>query len=396
MDRERRYRKKCNKIQSIISIFILLVSIFIIFIYQWNNTHAAKILHKHPLKSQQLMEAGGKKKLYPNINTVKETDNKDINMAEEDAEIKIIFAGDTMFDWGLRPILDKHGYDYPFIHIKDKIQKSDYAFVNVETVFTEKSEKDPNQLFWIKSDVRGLHALKNAGFNMLNLGNNHTLDYLRSGLADTLQHVEQTGLDYIGIGRNEQEAYSSKEITIKGKKFRFFSFVRFIPTVDWLAHNDRSGVPNGYDIELVKKTILEQKGDADYTIVYFHWGIEKTNMPADYQHEYVKALKDIGVNLIVGSHPHWLQGFEYVEGMPVAYSLGNFLFPPYVKAETAQTGLLSVTFKGDHISMSFDPHVISNGQIIPVEAAARTEFLNYLQKISFNVNISDDGEIISN
>ena len=174
--------------------------------------------------------------------------------------------------------------------------------------------------------------------------------------------------DYIGAGRNEEEAYESKEIMIKGKKFRFFTFVRFIPATNWIATKERAGVPNGYDLELVKKTIQDQQGDADYTIVYFHWGVEKQNTPVEYQKEYVRELKKLGVDLIVGSHSHWLQGFEYYEGMPVAYSLGNFLFPPYVKDETAQTGLLSVSFKGDEVTMAFDPHIIVNGQIRPLSA----------------------------
>jgi len=325
-----------------------------------------------------------------------EGDNNVVDENEVEPEITIMFAGDTMFDWDLRPLLQKHGYDYPFIHIKDKVQQADYSFINIETVITERTEKDPNQLFWIKSDVNSLTAIKNAGFKMLNLGNNHTLDYLRPGLLDTLQHVEEFGFDYIGVGRNAQEAYAAKEIMIEGKKFKFFSFVRFMPSTDWIAGKDRPGIPNGYDLELVKKTILEQKDDADYTIVYFHWGREKQKLPEAYQHQYVKELKEIGVDVVVGSHPHWLQGFEYYEGMAVAYSLGNFLFPPYVKAETAQTGLLSVTFHGEDISMSFDPYMIEKGQIKPISDAECTEILQYLESISFNIKISNKGNIIQN
>lgn len=308
-------------------------------------------------------------------------------------EIHIVFAGDTMFDWGLRPLLEKEGYDYPFVYVKEQIQKADYAFVNAETTFTERTKKDPNQLFWIKSDVRGLEALKNAGFHMLNLGNNHILDYLRPGLEDTLTNVEKYGFDYIGAGRNEQEAYQSKAVTIKGKKFRFFSFVRFFPSTSWRAEGDRSGVPNGYDLELVKKTILEQKSDEDYIIVYFHWGKEKQNQPLPYQREYAQELQKIGVDLIVGSHPHWLQGFEYIDGMPVAYSLGNFLFPPYVKNETAQTGLLTATFKGDEITLQFDPYFIRNGQIVPGSEEERKQLLRYLESISMKTSIDKDGLI---
>ncbi len=357
-----------------------------ILFFQTTSFNAQKILYKHGHKH---IIASVKPN---NIELEKVEEEPDI-VEEPEPEINIIFAGDTMFDWGLRPILDKHGYDYPFTHVKKKVQAADYAFINAETVFTKRAEKDPNQLFWIKSEVQGLDALKNAGFDMLNIGNNHTLDYLRPGLLDTLQHVESYDFDYIGAGRNAKDAYAAKEVIIKGKKFKFFSFVRFIPSTDWLAVEGKSGVPNGYDLPLVKKTIQEQQGDADYTIVYFHWGVEKQNKPVDYQRQYAQELQQIGVDLIVGSHPHWLQGFEIFDGMPVAYSLGNFLFPPYVKDETAQTGLLTAKFHGNNITLSFDPHIIDNGKIKPLSEKAYNNMLKYLESISFNIRITETGEI---
>nr|WP_232713310.1 CapA family protein [Bacillus xiapuensis] len=311
-----------------------------------------------------------------------------------DLGIDIVFAGDTMFDWGLEPILQKKGYDYPFTHVKDKVKQADYSFINAETVFTENPDfKDPDQLFWINSDVKGLQAIENAGFQMINIGNNHTMDYMQPGLLDTLKNIKQTDMEYIGAGANKTEAYQSKEVNIKGKTFRFFSFVRFFPKFEWVATEDKPGVPNGYDLDLVKQTIQEQKGDADYVIVYFHWGKEKRNTPVEYQKEYVKELKELGVDLIVGSHPHWLQGFEYYEGMPVAYSLGNFLFPPYVKGRTAETGLLTATFKGDKVQLSFDPYMIDNGIIVPAKGNQRKQLLDYLESISFGVTIDEEGNI---
>ena len=318
-----------------------------------------------------------------------------VNLASH-PEIEIVFAGDTMFDWGLKALLERKGYNYPFIYVKDTVQNADYSFINAETVFTENPHtKDPDQIFWINSDVKALQAIEDAGFKMINIGNNHTLDYMEPGLLDTLKHVKETNMEMIGAGKDKEEAYQSKEVVIEGKKFRFFSFVRFFPNSTWVATENKPGVTNGYDLHEVKRTIQEQKGDADYVIVYFHWGVEKTNTPAEYQFEYVKELKELGVDLIVGSHPHWLQGFEYYDGMPVAYSLGNFLFPPYVTGRTAETGLLRVTFKGNEVALAFEPYLIDNGQIIPAERMVKQEMLEYLQSISFDVEIDEKGNIIN-
>ncbi len=318
-----------------------------------------------------------------------------VNLASH-PEIEIVFAGDTMFDWDLKALLERKGYNYPFIYVKDTVQNADYSFINAETVFTENPHtKDPDQIFWINSDVKALQAIEDARFKMINIGNNHTLDYMEPGLLDTLKHVKETNMEMIGAGKDKEEAYQSKEVVIEGKKFRFFSFVRFFPNSTWVATENKPGVTNGYDLHEVKRTIQEQKGDADYVIVYFHWGVEKTNTPAEYQFEYVKELKELGVDLIVGFHPHWLQGFEYYDGMPVAYSLGKFLFPPYVTGRTAETGLLRVTFKGNEVALAFEPYLIDNGQIIPAERMVKQEMLEYLQSISFDVEIDEKGNIIN-
>ncbi|CAG9613610.1 hypothetical protein BACCIP111899_02829 [Bacillus rhizoplanae] len=316
------------------------------------------------------------------------------NKPKEDPEITLTFSGDTMFDWQLRPVIQSKGADYPFQHVKPEIEKADYSFVNLESAFTTREKKYPGQLFWIKSDPSTLQAIKNTGYDIVNIGNNHTLDYFQDGLLDTIFHVEKIGLPYIGAGKNASDAYTAREVTIKGKKFKFISFVRFMPDSAWVATNDKPGVANGYDLNLVTKTIKEQKKDADYMIVYMHWGVEKTNRPADYQKEYVQKMIEAGANAIVGSHPHWLQGFEYYNKVPVAYSLGNFLFPDYVTGHSAETGVLTIKFKGKDVQMSFNPYMIRNNQVTPLQDTEKQNMLQYLQSISNDVQIDTDGNII--
>lgn len=325
---------------------------------------------------------------------VKQTENKkQPSKPKEDPEITIAFAGDTMFDWQLRPVIQQKGADYPFQHVKKEIESADYSFVNLESAFTTHEQKFPGQLFWIKSDPSTLQAVKNTGFDMVNIGNNHTLDYGQEGLLDTISHLEKLDLPYTGAGKNAEDAYTAKEVTIKGKKFKFLSFVRFMPDTTWVAGENKPGVANGYDIDLVTKTIEEQKKDADYMIVYMHWGVEKTNQPAQYQKDYVQKMVEAGADAIIGSHPHWLQGFEYYNGVPVAYSLGNFLFPDYVNGHSAETGVLTLTFKGDDIKMSFNPYMIRNNQITPLENTEKQEMLQYLQSVSYDVEIDEAGNI---
>ncbi|PEZ02924.1 capsular biosynthesis protein [Bacillus sp. AFS018417] len=350
------------------------------------------LLINYALNSETKNEQNTKVK---NKQTEKAKGKEPTEKPKEDPEITLTFSGDTMFDWQLRPVIQSKGADYPFQHVKPEIEKADYSFVNLESAFTTREKKYPGQLFWIKSDPSTLQAIKNTGYDIVNIGNNHTLDYYQDGLLDTISHVEKIGLPYIGAGKNASDAYTAREVTIKGKKFKFISFVRFMPDSAWVATNDKPGVANGYDLNLVTKTIKEQKKDADYMIVYMHWGVEKTNRPADYQKEYVQKMVEAGANAIVGSHPHWLQGFEYYNKVPVAYSLGNFLFPDYVTGHSAETGVLTLKFKGKDVQMSFNPYMIRNNQITPLQDTEKQNMLQYLQSISNDVQIDKNGNIIN-
>ena len=89
-----------------------------------------------------------------------------------------------------------------------------------------------------------------------------------------------------------------------------------------------------------------------------------------------------------------MQGFEYYNKVPVAYSLGNFLFPDYVKNHSAETGVLTMKFKGENEQMSFNPYIIRNNQIIPTQGQEKQNMLQYLQSISNDVQIEQDGKII--
>ena len=93
--------------------------------------------------------------------------------------------------------------------------------MNLESAFTTKEKKAPGQLFWIKSDPSTLQAIKNTGYDIVNIGNNHTLDYGQDGLLDTISHVEKLKFPYIGAGKMRKIVYSTRNDR-KGKSLNFF------------------------------------------------------------------------------------------------------------------------------------------------------------------------------
>ena len=130
--------------------------------------------------------------------------------------------------------------------------------MNLESAFTTKEKKAPGQLFWIKSDPSTLQAIKNTGYDIVNIGNNHTLDYGQDGLLDTISHVEKLKFPYIGAGKMRKIIYSTRNDR-KGKKFKFLSFVRFMPDSNWVAGENKPGVANGYDLNLVTKQLKNKR-----------------------------------------------------------------------------------------------------------------------------------------
>lgn len=317
--------------------------------------------------------------------------------SEDAAEpFTIAFTGDIMFDWDLRPVLEEKGYDYPFKHVTKDLRSADYTVANLETSITERTQKTDGQLYWIKSEPESLQALKNTGTDMVNIGNNHVLDYGEEGLLDTIKAVEDHGFAYMGAGRNAGHAYEPKIVEINNQTVAFLSFTRFFPATTWAATADKPGVTNGYHLDFVIETIKEKQAlaDADYFIVNFHWGVEKTNIPAAYQREYVKRIvEETETDAIVGSHPHWLQGFEFYQDVPVAYSLGNFLFPDYVTGHTAETGVYNLTFNDGEVTADFIPYVIEDNQIQPLFGTEKQAMYDYLDKISINAALDEEGNI---
>lgn len=109
------------------------------------------------------------------------------------------------------------------------------------------------------------------------------------------------------------------------------------------------------------------------------------NRPEAWQREFAKQMIDAGADAIIGSHVHVLQGFEYYKGKPIAYSIGNFLFPDYVTGPKADTGLLHLKLDEEQIEMSFQPFYIEKNQIVPKGSVYEEKQLAYLKSISYGV-----------
>ncbi|MDE5413328.1 CapA family protein [Alkalihalobacterium chitinilyticum] len=305
--------------------------------------------------------------------------------------IEIIFVGDVMMEWSLKNTINTKGVDYPFQNVKEDIQKADYAVANLETAITTSNNSFGKQ-YNFKANPIKLEGLVNAGFDLVSLANNHTMDYREEGLLDTIKYLREYGIDFVGAGKNSEEAYASHTVVLNDQKVTFLAFSRVLPDVSWYATDTKPGIASGYQEERVIDIIEKEKVDTDYVLVYMHWGIERANRPENYQRDYARKMIDAGADAVIGAHPHVLQGFEFYDGKPIAYSLGNFLFPDYITGPTAETGLLSIIIEEEQVKMKFNPFYIDNDVIVDKGEDYRNRIYQYLEGISYDVFI-EDGEI---
>ena len=309
----------------------------------------------------------------------------------------ISLVGDLLMDGSIRAEIDRKGYDYPWEMVKEYFIEDDLTIGNLETSITNKGEKWEDKQYNFRSDPKNLAAMKDAAIEVVSLANNHTLDYGYEGLLDTLDNLDTYKIKGVGGGRNKEEASKPLILNIKDNKIGILSFSRVIPDVDWYATNKRPGLVGAYDVHIpeVLKTVEKVKEEVDILIMSIHWGIEREEYPRSQEIQLARKLVDSGVDIVMGHHPHVLQGIEIYKDKPIFYSLGNFVFGSK-SGPTSNTMIAQIKLNGKEMEgVRIIPCEIENGRPIPVYGEKREKKINYLNKISkdFNGNISQEGII---
>jgi poly-gamma-glutamate synthesis protein (capsule biosynthesis protein) len=201
--------------------------------------------------------------------------------------------------------------------------QADYRVINLETVIAPAGKSVNHKTYIFRSDPENLAVLKYLEVQGLFLANNHTCDLGLSGIEQTIAHVSAAGLQYAGIGRNENEAVRPFIAEVQGLRIAFFS-INTIGHSDTFAAKTRPGTAQpspAFFSQLRRASSM-----ADFVVVGVHWGNEYAVFPNPQQRELAQKLIREGAGAVIGHHPHVPQGTEFIDGRPVVYSLGNFLF----------------------------------------------------------------------
>lgn len=313
---------------------------------------------------------------------------------EEAETITIALVGDLLPASSVARLMDKHGYDYPYRESAHLLQAADITAGNLESAITVRGTPEADKEYVYRGPADSLPAMKEAGFDVLSLANNHSMDYGLVGLQDTMAALDEHGLKYMGVGHDESEAYAPAIIETKGFKVAFIGISNVIWKTYWKATKDRPGMAEAYDITRAIAAIEEADHQADLVVVLVHWGTEYTDRPEPYQVQKGRKFIDAGADLVIGSHPHVLQGFEAYNGRWIAYSLGNFVFSGTKSPRSAETGILNATCSKDgECSLQFQPMLAKSAQPAPMEEAAAKALLARLETVSTAAVIEENGTI---
>ncbi len=289
----------------------------------------------------------------------------------EDVQITISAAGDVTlgnylgqdFSYSFRQTYENtEDKGYFFQNVADIFREDDMTIVNLEGVLTFSEDFEEGRTFNIKGDPEYAFLLRNAGVEAVSMANNHRLDFKEAGTADTVGALEAADVLY---------AYDKNVGMFETKGIR----------IGWVSVNE---VALGKNVEkYLEQGIAKLREDgADLILTCCHWGIERDNYPEDYQKELGRKCIDWGADLVIGHHPHVLQGIDMYQGKYIIYSLGNFCFGANRNPSDKDTMIFRQTFtfrpvQTDDGQVSYELLEDGEAQVIPCSVSSVSTRNNY-------------------
>jgi len=318
--------------------------------------------------------------------------------ADSKEEVTIGFIGDILFDdeYAIMANLLRRGVTIDNGISPDMLamlQKVDILVANNEFPFTDRGTPTEEKTYTFRADTGTVSYLHDMGVDAAVLANNHIYDFGEVGLLDTLDTLEGAGIPYVGAGRNLKEASAPVYYIVNDMKIALVAATQIerLDNPDTKgATQETAGVFRCWDPELLYETVKLAKENSDFVIVYIHWGTENVSEPDWAQLEQAPGLAEAGADLIIGDHPHCLQGITYFDDTPVIYSMGNFWF----NSKTVDTGMVKVTINRDGLkAFQFIPAVQSDCRVNLAVGEEKERILSYMRDLSPGVTIDGEGYI---
>lgn len=304
-------------------------------------------------------DSGGKDSGQPSDLTIEEQE------AEKEAEtepvsITISAAGDCTlgtdeyFDpsTSLNAYYDSNGPEYFFQNVKSIFDADDLTIVNMEGTLTEETARQ-DKTYAFKGPAEYAQILTSGGVEAANLANNHSHDYGDKSYTDTIETIEAAGIVSFGYDRTAVMDVNGIKVGLVG------------------TYELADGM--GCEDEMIANIKAVEEQGAQIVIVSFHWGLERENYPTENQVNLAHSAIDNGADLVLGHHPHVLEGIEVYNGKNIVYSLGNFCFGGNSNPSDKDTMIFQQTFTVENGELTADN--VTN--IIPCSVSSESGYNNY-------------------
>ncbi|OQX84761.1 hypothetical protein B6D60_08805 [candidate division KSB1 bacterium 4484_87] len=301
--------------------------------------------------------------------------------------VSVVAVGDIMLGNHTTQYIRNHGAEYPFSATSSILRSGDITMGNLEGPFvTSGTPFDKKFTFKVPPDLAS--SLPFAGFDVMTLANNHILDYGIDGLTETIAVLDSLNIAHCGAGLDEHAASEPAILERNGLRIAVFGYSMTFPDEFW-ATKKSEGTCFPYQ-RILARTIPHYDSTCDIVVANFHWGRELKNVPRDYQKQMAHKAIDLGADLIIGHHPHVLQGMEIYKNRLIAYSLGNFAFASYSRRATESVILKAYLTKDGLLFARVIPINVNNYEIefqpTPLSGEKANQVISHLNDYSASLD----------
>lgn len=288
-----------------------------------------------------------------------------------------------------------------FTHVLDTLKSTTFSCCNSEVPLSNRGMPQYGKFETLHAPPEMIKGFVHCGFKVVSLANNHSMDYGPDALLDTIGLLDEHGILHAGAGRNIHEARKPAVFECGGTRFAFISFATEA-FFGYGAHAEKPGIAlirrdplygptcvNPDDADSVEELIASVRKEVDFVITAFHWGLSQSRSLTQSQLALGRRAADAGAGLVIGHHPHVLQGAEVYRGTLILYSLGNFVFdlmPEFLSPATRDTVLVKVSLSGSTLKQAVFMPVWINGlgqpELLDKIAPKSKEILQTLHRLS--------------
>lgn len=316
----------------------------------------------------------------------------------DDSKIVLDFTGDINFaeGWPTTTHMDAQPngiYDCFSQELLEEMNSADIMMINNEFTYSDRGEPLEGKDYTFRAKPERVGLLEVFGTDIVGLANNHVYDYGPDALLDTLSTLREAGVPYAGAGENLTEASRPVYFVANGKKIAIVAATQIERSLNYTreATDTTPGVLKTLDPEKYVQVIEKARANSDYVIAFVHWGTEGDDRYGADQVNLARRFVAAGADVIIGGHTHCLQGMQYIDGVPVIYSLGNFWF----STSALDTGMAQVVIREDgSLDFRFLPCIQRElTTSLVTEQGEKERIYRYVESISTDIAIDSEGYV---